>query len=67
MPSKFYTVRQTADTLNVSYQTVFRKITEKEIPSIRLGRKILVPVSFIDNLVTQALAEVSTAPVPAGA
>jgi excisionase family DNA binding protein len=67
MPSKFYTVRETADTLNVSYQTAFRKITEKEIPSVRLGRKILVPVSFVDNLVSQALAGVSSAPAPAGA
>jgi hypothetical protein len=45
----------------------FRKITEKEIPSIRLGRKILVPVSFVDNLVAQALAGVSAAPALAGA
>ena len=58
MTKQFYTVRQTAEALNVSYQTVFRKITEKEIPSIRIGRKILVPTIFIDNLVTQAQSTV---------
>jgi excisionase family DNA binding protein len=67
MPQQFYTVRQTADILNVSYQTAFRKITKKEIPSMRMGRKILVPSVFIDNLVSQAMAAVSTAPVPAWA
>ena len=64
MPSLFYSVRQTAEVLNVSYLTAFRKITKKEIPSIRLGRKILVPVTFIDNLVTQAISQPS-APVKA--
>ena len=67
MPSKFYTVRETAEALHVSYLTVFRKITEKEFPSIRLGRKILVPAAFIDSLVTQAMAEIKTPPVPAEA
>jgi excisionase family DNA binding protein len=59
MLKQFYSVRQTAEVLNVSYLTAFRKITEKEIPSIRLGRKILVPVTFIDNLVMQAISQPS--------
>lgn len=62
MAERFYSVRQTAEILNVSYLTAYRKITDKEIPSIRLGRKILVPAVFIESLVTQALSS-----VPAGA
>ena len=54
MSNQFYTVRQTAEVLNVSYQTVFRKITDKEFPSIRLGRKILIPVSFLKELEEKA-------------
>jgi excisionase family DNA binding protein len=57
MSSQFYTVRQTAEVLNVSYQTVFRKVTDKEFPSVRMGRKILVPVTFIESLVAQAMSE----------
>ena len=64
---KFYSVRQAAEILNVSYLTVFRKITEKSFPSIRIGRKILVPAAFIDGLVAQAMSEIKTHPVPAGA
>jgi excisionase family DNA binding protein len=57
MSNQFYTVRQIADALNVSYQTVFRKITDKEFPSIRMGRKILVPVSFLKELEEKANAQ----------
>jgi len=57
MSNQFYTVRQTADALNVSYQTVFRKITDKEFPSIRLGRKILIPASFLKELEEKANAQ----------
>ena len=67
MSSQFYSVRQTAKVLNVSYHTVFRKITNKEIPSIRMGRKILVPAAFIGNLVAQAMSENNTSPVSAEA
>jgi len=67
MPSKFYTVRQAAEVLNVSYQTAFRKVTDKEFPSIRMGRKILVPAAFIDGLVDRAMSGTKAAPIPAGA
>ncbi|MDR0403457.1 MAG: excisionase family DNA-binding protein [Treponema sp.] len=57
MPNQFYTVRQMADALNESYLTVFRKVTDKEFPSIRLGRKILIPASFLKELEEKAKAE----------
>jgi excisionase family DNA binding protein len=60
MSKQFYTVRQTAEVLNVSYLTVFRKVTSKEIPSIRMGRKILVPVTFIEGFLAQAISGVKT-------
>ena len=60
MSAQFLTIRQTAEALNVSYMMVFRKISEKEFPSIRLGRKILVPATFIDNLITNAMSGTKT-------
>jgi excisionase family DNA binding protein len=63
MLKQFYTVRQTAEILSVSYQTVFRKVTDKEFPSMRLGRKILVPATFIDSMVTCAMSG-ANAPAP---
>ena len=67
MSSQFYSIRQTAEVLNVSYQTAFRKITEKEIPSIRMGKKVLVPAAFIESLITQAMSESKKSPVSAEA
>ena len=67
MPKQFYSVRQTAEILGVSYLTIFRKVTDKEFPSIRLGRKILVPAALIDSLVMQAMSGIKASPVPAGA
>ena len=67
MSSQFYSIRQTAEVLNVSYQTVFRKISEKEIPSIRMGKKVLVPAAFIESLITQAISESKKSPVSAEA
>jgi excisionase family DNA binding protein len=61
MPSQFYTVHQTAEVLNVSYQTAFRKIKNNEIPSTRMGRKILIPVSFLKDLEEKALTSTSKA------
>ena len=57
MSNQFFTVRQTAEALNVSYQTVFRKTSNKEFPSIRLGRKILIPASFLKELEKKANAQ----------
>ena len=56
MSNQFFTIRQTAEALNVSYQTVFRKTSNKEFPSIRLGRKILIPASFLKELEKKANA-----------
>jgi excisionase family DNA binding protein len=57
MSNQFFTIRQTAEALNVSYQTVFRKTSNKEFPSIRLGRKILIPASFLKELEKKANAQ----------
>jgi excisionase family DNA binding protein len=50
MDCKFYSVSKAKELLNVSRLTVYRKIAEKEIPAIRLGRKILIPASFLQEL-----------------
>ena len=60
MSAQFLTVRQTAEALNVSYMLVFRKIANKEIPSARMGRKILVPAKFIEDLITNAMSGAKT-------
>jgi excisionase family DNA binding protein len=61
---QFYTVAQTAETLNVAKLTVYRRTTTGEIPSTRMGRKVLIPAAFIENLVTQTLSGAQRAATP---
>jgi excisionase family DNA binding protein len=56
MARQFYTVRQTADALSISALTVYRRTATGEIPSTRMGRKVLIPAKYIENLVTQAMS-----------
>jgi excisionase family DNA binding protein len=69
MAQQFYTVRQTADVLSISTLTVYRRTATGEIPSTRMGRKVLIPAAYIENLVTQAMsgAQHVAAPEPQGA
>jgi len=53
---KFYTLRQTAEQLSLSYSTAFRKTKTGGIPTIRLSKKILIPAEFIDSLVKSAMS-----------
>ncbi|WP_232841813.1 helix-turn-helix domain-containing protein [Caldicellulosiruptor acetigenus] len=38
-----YTPKELAKVLNISLTTVFKLIKQKEIPVIRIGRKVLIP------------------------
>jgi excisionase family DNA binding protein len=69
MPQQFYTVAQTAKVLGVSSLTVYRRTSTGEIPSTRMGRKVLIPAAFIEALVAKAMsgARRSTAPESVGA
>jgi excisionase family DNA binding protein len=66
---QFYSVAQAAKSLNVAKLTVYRRTMTGEIPSTRMGRKVLIPAAYIENLVTQAMsgAQHATAPEPQGA
>jgi excisionase family DNA binding protein len=65
---QFYTVAQAAKSLNVAKLTIYRRTTTGEIPSTRMGRKVLIPAMYIEKLVAQAMsAQRVTSPEPAGA
>jgi excisionase family DNA binding protein len=47
---KFLSVNEFVEATSLSYPTVYRKTKTNEIPSVRVGQKILIPVSFLDEL-----------------
>jgi excisionase family DNA binding protein len=48
---------------HLSLPTVYRKIKNNEIPNTRMGRKILIPVSFLKELEEKAKTSTSKAVV----
>lgn len=52
---RFYRPDELVKILNVSRSSVFSKIRNGTIPSVRLGKSILIPVSFVEELEKKAL------------
>ena len=44
------TVREVAEVLGISRNHAFRCVQRGEIPSFRVGRRLLVPTAFLDAL-----------------
>jgi excisionase family DNA binding protein len=55
--AKTVTVQELAQLLGISRNHAFRSVQRGEIPSFRIGRRLLIPVSFLD-----AVLDASTAP-----
>ena len=53
---QFLSVSEFISATRLSRPTVSRKIKNKEIPFTRIGRKILIPVSFLKELEEKARA-----------
>lgn len=58
MEKRFLSAEETAQALGVARITVYQMIRRKEIPSLKIGGKRLVPVSFLHDLERRALAVV---------
>lgn len=44
------TVQQAAEILGISRNHAFRCVASGEIPSFRIGRRLLIPASFLESL-----------------
>ena len=45
-----YTVAEVVEILGLSRITILRRIKDGSIPSIRLGRRVLIPAEYMDAL-----------------
>lgn len=48
--AKTVTVQELAQLLGISRNHAFRSVQRGEIPSFRIGRRLLIPASFLDAL-----------------
>ena len=49
-PPRVYDVKAVAQALGLSRNTVYELIRQGQIPSVRLGRRILIPREALENL-----------------
>lgn len=49
-----YTVEETAEKLGVSRNATYEALKRGDLPSIRVGRRILVPAAALDRLLAGA-------------
>lgn len=47
-----YSMQEVADLLGVSYMSVHRAVQRGELPSARLGGRVLIPAQVIEDLLT---------------
>ena len=51
------TVAEAAQRLRISQVAAYRQIKTGQIPSVRVGRHLLVPAAWIDQLLEDAVAD----------
>ena len=53
-PKIFYSVKELAELLMVSKSCIYCKIEAKEFPCKRVGRRVLIPASFVEAYINAA-------------
>jgi excisionase family DNA binding protein len=53
---QFISINELVTATRLSLPTVYRKIKSKEIPSTRMGKRILIPASFLKELEEKAIS-----------
>ena len=56
---QFISINELVTATHLSLPTVYRKIKSKEIPSTRMGKRILIPASFLKELEEKAISSTS--------
>ncbi len=54
MERKTYSVAETAKVLGIGRSAAYQAVKAGEIPSIRIGRRLLVPVQALEQLLSTA-------------
>ncbi|MBR4152003.1 MAG: helix-turn-helix domain-containing protein [Selenomonadaceae bacterium] len=47
---KFFSVKEVAEILGVSKSLIYAKICNGQIPSRRIGRRILIPATYVEEI-----------------
>ena len=58
---QFVTINQAACILNISRPTIHRKLKAGEIPSVRFGKRVLIPDEYFKRLSDDAMRQIPKA------
>jgi len=50
----FYTIAELSNVLGLTEASLRSRIYRKQLPTVKLGGRTLIPTSFIENLIKQA-------------
>lgn len=50
----FYSVKELAELLMVSKSSIYTRIESQEFPCKRIGRRVLIPASFVEAYINAA-------------
>jgi excisionase family DNA binding protein len=50
LPSQYMTINEVADLFRYRYTTVWNKIREQQIPSVKIGRRVLIHRSDVERM-----------------
>ena len=62
---KTYSVAETAKVLGIGRSAAYQAVKAGEIPSIRIGRRLLVPVQALEQLLSTATPSTREMPISA--
>jgi excisionase family DNA binding protein len=54
MEKLVYTVQETAEILNIGMNKAYEMIQQKQIPFVRVGRKILIPKQTLEKWLVES-------------
>ena len=54
---QFYTISEAKNILRISRTTLYRRLCSGEIPSVKIGGRVLIPASFFNQLTQLSLQQ----------
>lgn len=58
--AKFLSKKQLCTVLSISLPTLNRHLADKTIPFVRIGSRVLIPTSYVQQLESQAIRNVTS-------
>jgi excisionase family DNA binding protein len=59
MDNKYYTIKETAELLNISNKLIYKLISYNEFPYVKIGSRFLIPSSLLEDYIEKQTKDFS--------